>query len=486
MGAGALWAANGGTRVAFVDLYDNLMAHPDPSLAGFTTYWLWLKNQALSVLEGENFTVDTFADIPANLSQYSLLYLQAYFASPANEPAIQNYIANGGGVVISSGAICYLVYYSNTLYTGQDLSSVADWFGASYYTNAGGSAHVTVADPLGTSLNIGDTLVTGVGYSCAAITSMSANSQVLATWDDGSTFAFTHTYDQGRVYWQATQNSENASTQSPPNPPPTPNPPPPNLPTPQQAEVYFSVEPVAVAPLINVNSSINGLEVPSSPSAVGQNFTVEIHLRNATEANVPAGVSGVEVHFDFGNIVNYCMPIGFTTMLGQSGGALSGPLIYGIAGGFYDANGNTVETANYAQATQYEVAAASPVGWNNDDGLVAQITFMITGQPSQALNQSTFYTQLHITYAELVDNNQQEIPFSIVQGTLKIDDPPTILGDTNGDGKVNLVDLVIFAKAYGSKPGDPNWNPAADILGHGNVDLADLVALELHYGQHYP
>jgi len=48
--------------------------------------------------------------------------------------------------------------------------------------------------------------------------------------------------------------------------------------------VYMSIEPKAVAPLTDLNSSLNGLEVPATPSAVGDNFTVEIHLRNATTA----------------------------------------------------------------------------------------------------------------------------------------------------------------------------------------------------------
>jgi len=62
----------------------------------------------------------------------------------------------------------------------------------------------------------------------------------------------------------------------------------------------------------------------------------------------------------------------------------------------------------------------------------------------------------------------------------------TIPGDINGDFKVDLKDLVILANAYGSKPGDPNWNPNADIDGKGIVGLADLVILAQHYGQHYP
>lgn len=62
----------------------------------------------------------------------------------------------------------------------------------------------------------------------------------------------------------------------------------------------------------------------------------------------------------------------------------------------------------------------------------------------------------------------------------------TIPGDLTGDFKVGLPDLVALAQAYGSKPGDANWNPNTDINGNGIVDLADLVILAQYYGQHYP
>jgi parallel beta-helix repeat protein len=61
----------------------------------------------------------------------------------------------------------------------------------------------------------------------------------------------------------------------------------------------------------------------------------------------------------------------------------------------------------------------------------------------------------------------------------------SIPGDLNGDFKVNLSDLALLANAYGSKPGDSNWNPNADINGDGRVSLSDLVILANHYGQHY-
>jgi hypothetical protein len=188
------------------------------------------------------------------------------------------------------------------------------------------------------------------------------------------------------------------------------------------AQPYLSVQPVAIAPLTDLNSSINGLETPPTPSPVGQNFTVEIHLRNATLVNVPAGVAGVELHFYFGNILNYCRPTGFTDMLGQPGGVLLGPsILYGLGWtGFYDYASNPIFAPPYTNATQYIVAAASASGpWNNTDGLVAEITFQITSQPPN--QQSDFYAPLQITRADLYDENANSVPSYVIQGGLHID-----------------------------------------------------------------
>jgi hypothetical protein len=54
----------------------------------------------------------------------------------------------------------------------------------------------------------------------------------------------------------------------------------------------------------------------------------------------------------------------------------------------------------------------------------------------------------------------------------------TLPGDVNGDGQVNLADLEPFAKAYGSSPGDPNYNPAADANLSGFIDFFDAKNLE--------
>jgi hypothetical protein len=97
-----------------------------------------------------------------------------------------------------------------------DLSSVEPWFGAAQYVNTGETAYAAVANPLGTSLNMGDPLFSLPGYSFAGISGMSNDSQVVALWDDGNTFAFTHEYGQGRVYYQANQQEQTPPTQEPP------------------------------------------------------------------------------------------------------------------------------------------------------------------------------------------------------------------------------------------------------------------------------
>jgi len=54
----------------------------------------------------------------------------------------------------------------------------------------------------------------------------------------------------------------------------------------------------------------------------------------------------------------------------------------------------------------------------------------------------------------------------------------TLAGDVNGDGVVNVADLQLFATAYGSHAGQPNYNPAADFNLNGAVNLYDAKALE--------
>jgi len=56
--------------------------------------------------------------------------------------------------------------------------------------------------------------------------------------------------------------------------------------------------------------------------------------------------------------------------------------------------------------------------------------------------------------------------------------------DINRDGKVDIKDLVLLIKAFGSIPGQPRSNRGADINHDGKVDIKDLVLTIKGYGKH--
>jgi hypothetical protein len=58
-----------------------------------------------------------------------------------------------------------------------------------------------------------------------------------------------------------------------------------------------------------------------------------------------------------------------------------------------------------------------------------------------------------------------------------------LIGDVNGDGKVDLRDLALVARAFGSTPASPNWNSAADINGDGVVNMKDLALIGRYFGR---
>lgn len=55
------------------------------------------------------------------------------------------------------------------------------------------------------------------------------------------------------------------------------------------------------------------------------------------------------------------------------------------------------------------------------------------------------------------------------------------IADLNEDGVVNILDITIFARAHGSFPGSPRWNPRADLNGDGKVNILDGVVIARSY-----
>ena len=66
---------------------------------------------------------------------------------------------------------------------------------------------------------------------------------------------------------------------------------------------------------------------------------------------------------------------------------------------------------------------------------------------------------------------------TLVEGAIKI----KIIGDVNGDGTVDINDLIAWDNAYGTHFGDPQWNSQADINMDNVVDESDAMLILDNY-----
>ena len=135
-------------------------------------------------------------------------------------------------------------------------------------------------------------------------------------------------------------------------------------------------------------------------------------------------------------------------------------------------SGWSVTKGQYAPIVSYE--------WNFGDSpfnaTVTQPT--ITHQYTEPGNMTVRLT--------VTDNVGQKGTVNYVVEVENRTSPPW---DINGDGKIDIKDIAIVAKAYGSIPGFHNWNPDADITGptplvpDGKVDIRDIALVASHYGE---
>ncbi len=57
-----------------------------------------------------------------------------------------------------------------------------------------------------------------------------------------------------------------------------------------------------------------------------------------------------------------------------------------------------------------------------------------------------------------------------------------VVGDVDGDLKVDITDLALVARSFGAARGSTNWNSAADLTNDGVIDIADLAIVARYFG----
>jgi hypothetical protein len=212
--AAEIWAAGNGTRALHVSFYDNWVAHATTDGAS----WTWpeppgmqaWKNETVTSLELAGMNVTCTGDIPADLADYDLVVISAYYAcSPAKVAQMEAFINNGGGLILSGGVSEYFRVDAKDTHTWMlptdPLSAnIGQWMGFSQYGNSGGSVSLVVDRPFNTSLRTGATVFSVPSYpeGYGAITGVTGTT--IALWDNtGMAFAASHQYGQGRFYYQS-------------------------------------------------------------------------------------------------------------------------------------------------------------------------------------------------------------------------------------------------------------------------------------------
>jgi len=123
-------------------------------------------------------------------------------------------------------------------------------------------------------------------------------------------------------------------------------------------------------------------------------------------------------------------------------------------------------------------------------------TFTITGTSTSSTQ--TFKDETYITSAEATYSLTFKLPSTDVRignytvyvssqyQSEKTTNTTTfqviLVGDVNEDMKVDMIDIGLCCKAYGSEPGDPNWDPRCDVNNDGRIDMKDIGIICKNYG----
>jgi hypothetical protein len=120
--------------------------------------------------------------------------------------------------------------------------------------------------------------------------------------------------------------------------------------------------------------------------------------------------------------------------------------------------------------------------WNafpSGSGVVATITFKAVYQ-ERGLEKPPLTCSLKLVDTMIVDDELLETPMYMEHGLYEV--YPTHIGDFNYDGKVDMKDIVRVARAFGSYPDHPRWDPVCDTNADNKIDMRDIIITARGFG----
>jgi PKD repeat protein len=129
-----------------------------------------------------------------------------------------------------------------------------------------------------------------------------------------------------------------------------------------------------------------------------------------------------------------------------------------------------------SNSTPGDYSTLASYAWNFSDG--TGIFNVTTPQTTHSFSQPLNYT-VTLTVTDSVGRT------NTTSATVQVYNSTGHPWDVNGDGKVDVTDIFLVAKAFGSTPRSSNWDPRCDVNGDGKVDISDVFLVAKHYGEVY-
>ena len=141
----------------------------------------------------------------------------------------------------------------------------------------------------------------------------------------------------------------------------------------------------------------------------------------------------------------------------DSGGAFDDPVTYGAL------DSDPVTLSWYASDSRDKTS----------DGTVATLRFRIRE------NARTSSIKLSATPDNIFNIAFDNIHFDMTDGTVIVEEPKTVRGDADGDGKITVIDATCIQRSLAGIPGsnEPD-NRASDVDGDGRMTVVDATCIQ--------